>query len=180
MQEPQSLSDIKHLVARFFGHVFSKPPTPDEATIVNTFLSERERILWWRQPVGDQRHALLAAHHVLANLPDHRSAVRAALLHDLGKRHCRLGAVGRSVATVIGATGMPQRGRIEAYLNHGRLGAAELETLGAESLVVDFAKHHTDGMPPGVDEELWSVLFAADRTTKRPGGGLSSNTMHNS
>lgn len=180
MQEPQSLSDIKHLIARFFGHVFAKPPNADEAALVNTLLAEKERILWWRQPVGDQRHALLAAHHVRARLPDDRSAVRAALLHDLGKRHCRLGAVGRSVATVIGAFGLPQRGRVEAYLNHGQLGAAELESLGAEPLVVNFARLHTDGMPPGVDEELWSVLFAADRTTKRPDRGSTGNTMSGS
>lgn len=180
MQEPQSLSDIKHLIARFFGHVFAKPPTAAEAAIVNTFLSERERIVWWRQPVGDQRHALLAAHHVLANLPENRSAVRAALLHDLGKRHCRLGAIGRSVATVVGALGLPQLGRFEVYLNHGQLGAAELETLGAEPLVVDFARLHTDGMPHGVDVTLWSVLFAADRTTKRPDRGATGNTMSSS
>ncbi|MBT8208013.1 MAG: HDIG domain-containing protein [Acidimicrobiia bacterium] len=180
MQEPQSLSDVKHLIARFFGHVLAKPPTTDEATIVNTFLSERERILWWRQSVGDQRHALLAAHHVLSQIPENRSAVRAALLHDLGKRHCRLGAIGRSLATVIGALGLPQRGRFQTYLDHGKLGAAELETLGAEPIVVDFARLHTEGMPPGVDEALWSVLFAADRTTKRPDRGVTGNTMSGS
>lgn len=180
MQEPQSLSDIKHLIARFFGHVLAKPPTTGEAAIITTFLSERERILWWRQSVGDQRHALLAAHHVLAKLPEHRSAVRAALLHDLGKRHCGLGAVGRSVATVIGALGLPQHGRVASYLDHGQLGAAELEKLGAEPLVVDFARMHTDGMPAGVDETLWSVLFAADRSTKRPDRGATGNTMSSS
>lgn len=177
MQEPQSLSDVTHLVARFFGHIRSKAPTPNESQLVNSHLAERERILWWRQPVGDQRHSLTAAAYVLQNLPGDRSAVRAALLHDIGKRHCQLGVFGRSMATIIGALGLRRTARVEAYLEHGRLGAAELETLGAEQLVVGFARHHSEGMPSGADETVWNVLFAADRATKTTVLSEHGNTM---
>lgn len=177
LQEQTRLSDLGHLIARFFGHLFARRLDDAERQYVADHLNEAERILWWRQPVGDQRHALTAARHVSTIAPNNRSAIRAALLHDVGKRHCGLGAVGRSLATVVKILGLPRTARVRSYLDHGEIGARELEAAGAEAIVVDFARHHSVGTPPGADNELWDLLFAADRATKAPGLDSGSNTM---
>ena len=92
--------------------------------------------------------------------------MRAALFHDLGKRHARLGIVGRSVAGACRALGLPTRGRVRGYLEHGPIGARELERFGASDLVVDFARHHHDGRrPAGIPQETWALLQLADDET---------------
>ena len=48
------------------------------------------------------------------------------------------------------------------YLDHGELGAQELEELGCEALVVQFARHHHDRRPEQVNEDDWNTLLAAD------------------
>ncbi|HJU50696.1 MAG TPA: hypothetical protein VJ815_00045, partial [Acidimicrobiia bacterium] len=80
-----------------------------------------------------------------ARLPDRRELIRAALLHDLGKRHSGLGVFGRSVVTGLAKVGLRRLvdrkgGRAHLYLRHGNLAADELADLGAEPLVVAFAR----------------------------------------
>lgn len=89
--------------------------------------------------------------------------VRAALLHDIGKRHARLTPVARSIVTAIAKLGLPVGRRAALYLAHGRLAADELLHLGAEPLVVDFAAFHHKGRPDSINPEDWATLIAADR-----------------
>jgi hypothetical protein len=118
--------------------------------------------MFWEQSSQDQRHGLVVARRVLEDLPGDRSAAVAALLHDVGKRGIGLGAVHRSVATVMSGLRLPLRGSYRIYRNHGSIGADALAAAGAEDLTVAFARHHPGPPPPEVDPVRWRVLLDAD------------------
>ena len=90
-------------------------------------------------------------------------AVNAALLHDVGKAHSHLGAAGRSVATVLQLLKISGSARVQAYNQHGRVGAADLKAIGASDLAVSFARSHQQkGTPEGQDSDTWRLLMQAD------------------
>jgi putative nucleotidyltransferase with HDIG domain len=89
--------------------------------------------------------------------------VRAALLHDVGKRHTDIGVVGRVAASLLRLARLPARGQMATYLDHAALGARDLEAVGAEDLVIAFAAHHHEATTPtGVDPAVWAALRRAD------------------
>ncbi len=148
---------MPHLVRRFFGFVTARPLAPSEQRFVAATLPPALADLFFSQPYQDQRHAFDVATHV-----DDPKVLEAALLHDVGKARSGLGAVGRSLATIWGATGLPIRGRWSIYLAHGRLGADMLAERGATRLTVSFARHHPGPVPQGIDARQWRALAAAD------------------
>ena len=155
---------LPHLVARFFTTLVARPLRPDEqAEVAGWLRSDAERAMFWDQSFADQRHGHAAASHVVAVLPQRRDLIRAALLHDVGKRHARLGVIGRSLASLAAMVGARPRGRAAAYLDHGPAAAAELEAAGSERIVVDFASAHHGDRPVSIDGGDWQVLQAADR-----------------
>lgn len=153
-----------HLVRRFFYVLRARPLRPREQAEVAALLNDGERDLFWEQPVADMRHALVSARHVLRIVPGRRDLARAALLHDVGKRHAGLGVIGRSVASAGAIVGFVPGKRLGAYLDHGELGAADLAAAGAEQLVVDFTRHHHGARPGSIGADEWDLLQAADHT----------------
>ena len=61
---------------------------------------------------------------------------------------------------------LPLRGRLLAYRNHGELAAGELEAMGAEPLVVEFARHHHESRPMTIEINTWDLLQRADQPPK--------------
>lgn len=122
--------------------------------------------MYWDQPRADQRHGLQAARYVLGVRPGRRDLARAALLHDTGKRHARLGVVARSVAGLVRLVGGRGRGRIAAYLEHGAVAGEELAALGVDPLISAYATHHHGRRPASIREDEWQVLAAADRVRR--------------
>lgn len=96
---------------------------------------------------------------------DDPDTILAALLHDVGKVHSRLGVLSRSMATVLMAAGTPLTSKFVRYRDHGRLGAVDLAAAGAPELVVDFARHHQFGRPATIDPTTWDRLRSADMGT---------------
>ncbi len=158
----RSWRQLRHLVARFFSVVRARPLGPREQAEAAALLRPPERRLFWDQPTADQRHGLEAARRALRDAPGRRDLGRAALLHDVGKRHARLGPVGRSLASAVALAGLPQRGRVAAYLDHGAVGAGELAAAGAERIVVQFARWHHAARPPEFAAGEWALLQRAD------------------
>lgn len=127
-----------------------------------------EEVAFFDQPAIDQRHGYLAASYVAGHFPQRLELIRAALLHDVGKRNARLGVIGRSLVTGLGKVGLGRLvdrkgGRADLYLRHGELAAEELFELGADPLVVAFARFHHARRPPEIDARDWTLLLAADR-----------------
>jgi hypothetical protein len=159
----QALStfDLPHLVRRFFQVVGAKPLTPAEQALVERTLRPVERPLFWAQSVADQRHAVETMRRAGLFTPD-AAVLNAALLHDVGKAASALGALGRTVATVLDVLGLPMTSRMRAYREHGPIGAARLAAAGASALAVDFARRHPDPDPGGNDRAAWHALIEAD------------------
>jgi hypothetical protein len=134
--------------------------------------------LFWDQPIVDQRHAIDAAHLVLEHLPGNAAAARAALLHDIGKRHARLGIPGRILATLLALLHLPAPGRLGVYLDHARLGAEDLVESGAGELEVAYARHQDDDRPEAISPAVWRVLKLADGEKHRLSRGDQYDDGH--
>ena len=109
----------------------------------------------------DQRHAYDVAQRVHSELGENGPAIKAALLHDVGKRHSDVGPIGRSLATVFDALRLPLPADWRRYRDHGELGAADLELIGADDLCVAFARGRFDPAT-AADQSTWDALVAAD------------------
>lgn len=162
----ETAPNIFHLAARFVDFVTARPLTPEELKMVDGWLrTDAERSAFFSQPDPDQRHGLESARDVALRVPDRVDLVRAALLHDIGKRHSALGAIGRVVATLALVLRLPLSPRFALYRDHGSVGAAELAD--AEPVVVAFARHHQGKRPPEVSPADWAVLAGSDRARVR-------------
>lgn len=136
--------------------------SPEEVEEIRAWLSPFEGESFFAQPVYDQRHGLEAARHVAGQQPLRRDLVRAALLHDIGKRQSGLSPIGRSFASAHAKFGGVAKGKWLSYLEHGHAGAVELDILGAEPIVVDFARHHHGERPDSISPDDWTLMQAAD------------------
>jgi hypothetical protein len=156
------LKKARHLVRRFFGHVFARPLSPVEQDFVDRHLSGACAELYWLQSDADQRHALRTAARVAARLPNDPEAIEAALLHDIGKWRPYIGPVSRSIATILDLARLPMTNDMRAYRGHGPLGAMQLEAAECGRLAIEFARHHSTEQIDGADAERWKVLYEAD------------------
>lgn len=151
-----------HLTARFFDVITSRALNRDEVDAVRRWAGSGPAVdAFFGQPPADQRHGFAAALHVASRVPDRPDLVRAALLHDIGKRHAGLGAVGRVFVSLALGMHLPLTPRLALYRDHGLLAAAEMA--GEEPVVVDFARHHHGDRPPSIPAGEWELLRAADR-----------------
>ena len=158
-----SLGTWRHLATRLLSVVLSTGLKPGEVEEVRDWLSPFEGDAFFAQPLYDQRHGWRAARMVADQQPLRRDLVRAALLHDIGKRQAGLGPIGRSFASAHTKFGGRPKGKWLSYMEHGPAGAVELDILGAEPVVVEFARHHHGERPDSISVEEWTVLQASDR-----------------
>lgn len=119
--------------------------------------------VFWDQQQTDLRHAHDCARFVAERRPERSDLIRAALLHDLGKRTSRLGPIGRAVATVLAVAGIRGSERHRSYNRHSHEGAEILADAGAEHIVVAYTRHHHTGRPSDFDADDWDLLMTADR-----------------
>ncbi len=156
------MTSVLHLVRRFFEVVRAEPLSEEEMAEVDAWLTPDLQSLFRSQHVADQRHGYSCARRVLRKAPARGDLAPAALLHDVGKRHAGLGAVGRSLATVAGSLGLPKTAAWATYLDHPALGGIELSRLGADPITIAFAFHQEHERPEAIDPESWRLLRLAD------------------
>lgn len=165
-----------HLFRRFFDVAGARPLTVSERAAVTDWLDEATTPIFFAQHHADQRHGYHAALTVVAAGSTGPDVIAAALLHDVGKRHARLGLWGRSLASILIVLGLPLGRRMTAYRDHGLIGARELGAVGAPSLAIDFAMHHHRSRPPTIDPATWDLLVRADQPPKASPGGRTRIT----
>ena len=156
-----------HLAGRLWEGMRLTPLSPPELLWVESRLTGPEWTAFREQSMADQRHGYSAARAAEAALGGHPEAVRAALLHDIGKRHARLGPAGRVWASVAIKMRLPLWKSARAYRDHGPIGSRELSGWGAESLVVEFARAHHGTRPSGFDPAVWQALCESDKPHER-------------
>ena len=154
------LAQLGHYARRFFGFFRLQPLSPSEQDVVASELSRDEAALFWSMQSEDQRHCFDMARCVHRRLPGDREAIRAALLHDVGKSQAQLGPVMRSVATVAGHMHLPMTAAMRHYWNHGPHGAFALADAGSSDFVVEFARDHAKRR--AVQDPRWAVLVDCD------------------
>jgi hypothetical protein len=155
-----------HLFRRFFDVASAKPLTESEQNEIRSWLIPELAGIFFEQQAADQRHGYHAALVVVADDRHDGDTIVAALLHDVGKRHARLGVIGRSLASLTILARLPLSDRVRAYRDHGLSGARELAHLAAPSLAIDFAMHHHGRRPPTIDPAIWELLVDADQPPK--------------
>lgn len=167
-----------HLFSRFLDVATARRLTASEKAAVESWLTPETAEIFFAQDDPDQRHGYHAALSVIAGGVKDSDVVMAALLHDVGKRHARLGLLGRSLASLLILSGLPIPERVRMYRDHGLVAARELGALAAPSLVIDFALHHHGERPPTINPETWDLLVAADQAPKASSALFSRITSH--
>ncbi len=166
-----------HLYRRFRYHV---GPTPDPWSS-DRWAAQRlegdELALFASMTVRDRVHSVAVARRVEAALIGSAVdwAVRAALLHDVGKSLAPLGTTGRVIASLAegSAAGdwlearahgrVAPFARMGAYLTYTELGAQRLERLGSHPMVCAWAReHHLPENEWTVPQTIGRVLAEAD------------------
>ena len=160
---------LRHLIAGAVEYVRSRRLAPAEQMEAARLLdSPAEAELFWGQPAADQRHGLTGARLIAREEPGRRDLMRAALLHDVGKRRAGLGLPGRTWAALADRRGWKKSRRADQYLNHGPAGAGELAAAGAGETVTAYARSHHGCRPPSIPPSDWRALLRADRPRWRP------------
>ncbi len=138
------------------------------------YLSAKERALWSVMSHPDQRHSIAVAQMVDKQLPEDRTAVVAALLHDIGKVSVRSGTLLRVLVGFtqpLVSTNRLNRwistggrlSRLAALIEYPTAGATLLAEAGSEEFVVRWAaQHHLRPEEWTVDSVRARVLRRAD------------------
>jgi hypothetical protein len=153
---------LRHLSHRFFEVLVAKRLDSHELARAASWVEPGLWEIFIDQQTADQRHGYRAGSKIASDPTNHKNLVVAAMMHDVGKRHSRLGVVGRTVATLLMAIGAPMSRRMARYRDHGALGADELERAAAPPIAVLFARHHQDDRPDSIATGDWAILTRAD------------------
>ena len=123
------MSNVFHLAKRFVGALDQRKISQHEIKSVRDALSSREFELWSTMPLIDKKHSVVVMRRFVDRLPNAEvAAVRASLLHDVGKTKSNLGVCGRVAATIIGSRGE----RFSMYHDHETIGAKTLREIGSD------------------------------------------------
>lgn len=155
-----------HLGRRFFATLGADDLTPGEIDRLSELLEPDELRLFLLQPVIDRRHGLEAATRAGA-FGGSGVEIRAAALHDVGKRHAHLGVAGRVAASIAIKLRLPLPAGMRMYRDHGPIGGAELAGIGCPRLIVDYARGHHGRRPATIPVAVWDRLCAADAEDTR-------------
>ncbi len=122
------MTKLVHLVKRFFTSLDRRDLSQSEIDSARAVLTPREFELWSHMSLSDKKHSITVRRRFLYLMPSaETAAVRASLLHDVGKTKSNLGVLLRVVATILGSKGK----RFSQYHDHEAIGAQMLREIGS-------------------------------------------------
>ena len=86
-------------VKQFLQGVFAKISEQDK-NFINKYLNEKEQLILFKLRCSEQYHSLKVAYGCLESMPENRSLIRAALLHDIGKVGSNLNLINKSLVVL--------------------------------------------------------------------------------
>ena len=150
------MNKVLHLAKRFISSLDRRELSQHEIDSVIATLAPREFELWSQMSLIDKKHSVVVRRRFLNLMPSAElGAVRASLLHDVGKVKSNLGVLPRVVATVIGSRGK----RFSLYHDHESIGAQMLREIGSEEMTCRLVSGAI-----GKDEGLLSKYIVALRS----------------
>jgi len=118
-----------HLTKRFVLALDRRQIPATTVDTVRQVLLPKEYELWCRMPLIDQKHSVLVMRRFVVRAPQTEvTAVRAALLHDVGKTSSNLGILERVFASIVGYRIKKYR----TYHDHEAVGAVMLREIGSD------------------------------------------------
>lgn len=123
---------IPHLVRRTWQSYRAKPLTEREIEDVRAVLRDSEWNLWSQFKVPDQRHSYIVLERFRRFCSEASiDAMRAALLHDIGKIAVDLSTTQRVIATFLG----PRTQRFRTYHDHEKIGLDLLTDVSSDQTI---------------------------------------------
>lgn len=124
------MNTVAHLVKRFILSLDRRKIAVATIEVVREKLTEKEYLLWSQMPLIDKKHSIIVMRRFLERLPNAEiAAVRASLLHDVGKTESNLGVIGRVVATIVGSRGS----KFSRYHDHEKIGGKILRQIDSDA-----------------------------------------------
>lgn len=150
------MNKISHLAKRFVSALDQRKMSQQEIESVRVVLLPPEFELWSQMSLIDKKHSVVVRRRFLNIVPSAElGAVRASILHDVGKIKSNLSVVARVVATVVGSRGA----RFSLYHDHEAIGAQMLREIGSEEMTCRLVSGAI-----GKDEGLLSKYIVALRS----------------
>lgn len=150
------MNKVLHLSKRFISSLDRHELSQYDIDSVITTLTPKEFELWSQMSLIDKKHSVVVRRRFLNIVPSAElGAVRASILHDVGKIKSNLSVVARVVATIIGSRGA----RFSLYHDHEAIGAQMLREIGSEEMTCRLVSGAI-----GKDEGLLSKYIVALRS----------------
>lgn len=170
-------------IKRFFG-LWNPKLTPMDIELVESYLDDAGKFLFFQMSQADQLHSISVAKIVISEAGfirglNHQALVKAALLHDVGKVEGELSFFSRLAAGTIRRINPNWRNKLAVnsrkpfwgkirygfYVDmiHPARGSHMAKIFGIDDLVVKLIRHHHD--PPSNDQapELTWLQMADSR-----------------
>lgn len=149
--------------------------TSEDESLVRKFLTPQEQILFYRQRIADQFHALCTTKHILDDIEDNEwinrtRIIKMALLHDIGKINVFMPLWVRPAAVLLKKfvpriyKWLVKKGNQQnthliykyfyTYEEHPQIGETFLREIQTEKEVITLVRMHHDQPSPNDPKEL--------------------------
>ena len=177
------VTTVLGMMKRIFS-MWIKNLSKEDTALINTYLDDSGKFLFYQMSRIDQHHALDVARIIITEAPDSKlfdqpKLIKAALLHDIGKVAGDFSFCSRILVGFIRRTKPTLRGKL-AFTNptsfwervgygfyvdlvHPARGAHMAKIFGVEPTVVEMIRHHHDPPHEGQSVELTWLQLADSR-----------------